>query len=195
MSAVTRLDGRDGGARGGATAQSDADAYLAAPLRYHDVGDAEIAYRTFGGGDPVLLVHGWPLSGFTFRALIPHLGEYTAIAVDLPGAGDTRWRPNNDFTFTGQARNLQRFVDAAGLASFHVVAHDTGGTIARALALLAPGRVRSMTLIGTEIPGHRPPWIPLFQRTFALPGADVVFGMLARSNLFVRSSAGFGNVV
>src|SRR4051794_13480576 len=193
MSAVTRLDGRDGRADGGATARSDADAYLAAPLRHHDVGSAEIAYRTFGSGDPVLLVHGWPLSGFTFRALIPHLEGYTAIAVDLPGAGDTRWRPDNDFTFSGQARNLLRFVEAAEVAPFHVVAHDTGGTIARALALLAPERVRSMTLIGTEIPGHRPPWIPFFQRTLALPGADLVFRSLGRSDVFVRSSMGFGN--
>ena len=174
---------------------SPGEAYLASRVRYQDVGSAEIAYRTFGAGEPILLVHGWPLSGFTYRKLIPHLaGRFTCVAVDLPGAGDTRWRPNNDFSFTGQARNLLRFVDAIGLEPFHVVAHDTGATIARALALLAPERVRKMALIGTEIPGHRPPWIPLFQRTVGLPGSHAVFSMLLRSRMFTRSAMGFGEV-
>ena len=196
MGAVTRLDDRNSGTHATPGAPSDGAAYLAAPVRYQDVGTAEIAYRSFGSGDPVLLVHGWPLSGFTFRKIIPMLeSRYTCHAVDLPGAGDTRVRPNNDFSFGGQARNLQRFVEAIGLEPFHVVAHDTGATIARALALLMPGRVRSLTLIGTEIPGHRPPLIPLFQKTLSLPGADTVFGILLRSDLFVRSAAGFGNVV
>lgn len=194
MGAVTRLDDRDTGPHTHPVT-SDAQTFLSARVRYQDVGTAEIAYRTFGAGDPILLVHGWPLSGFTYRKLIPHLArQYTCHVVDLPGAGDTRWRSNTDFSFTGQARNLLRFVDAIGLEPFHVIAHDTGATIARALALLAPPRVRKMTLIGTEIPGHRPPWIPLFQRSVALPGSSAIFGMLLRSRWFTRSPMGFGNV-
>ncbi len=179
-----------------ASTQADGARFLEAEVRYQDVGTAEIAYRTFGSGDPVLFVHGWPLSGFTYRKVLRYLApRFSCHVVDLPGAGATRWRPSNDFTFSGHARQLLRFVDAIGLAPFHVVAHDTGGTIARALALLAPERVRKMTLIGTEIPGHRPPWISLFQRTLALPGADAVFALLLRSPWFIRSSMGFGNTV
>ena len=171
------------------------EAFRAAPTRYHDVGTAEIAYRTFGSGEPILFLHGWPLSGFTWRKVVPPLAaEFTCVVVDLPGAGATRWRAENDFSFTGQARNLVRFVEKLGLERFHVVAHDTGATIGRALALLAPDRVRSMTLIGTEIPGHRPPWIPLFQRTVGLPGSPAVFALLLRSRAFTRSAMGFGNV-
>ena len=178
-----------------APASSATETFLAGRVRYQDVGTAEIAYRTFGAGDPILFVHGWPLSGFTFRKLLPHLtGRFTCHVVDLPGAGDTRWRRNNDFSFTGQARNLLRFVDAIGLEPFHIVAHDTGATISRALALLAPQRVRTMTLIGTEIPGHRPPWIPLFQRSVALPGSSAIFGRLLGLRWFVTSSMAFGNV-
>ncbi len=178
-----------------AKASSAGETFLASRVRYQDVGSTEIAYRTFGAGEPILFVHGWPLSGFTYRKLVPHLaGRFACHVVDLPGAGDTRWRPNNDFSFTGQARNLLRFVDAIGLEPFHIVAHDTGATISRALALLAPQRVRTMTLIGTEIPGHRPPWIPLFQRSVALPGSGAIFGMLLRSRWFTRSPMAFGNV-
>lgn len=174
--------------------QSDAERFLAAPVHFQDVGTADIAYRTFGTGPPLLLVHGWPLAGFTYRKLIPHLASrFCCYAIDLPGAGDTRWQPDNDFSFRGQAQNVRRFLEALGLSGVHVVAHDTGATIARALALIAGERLAKMVLIGTEIPGHRPPWIPLFQRLAALPGARPAFRLLMSFDGFRRSPMGFGN--
>ena len=174
--------------------RSDGERFLAAPVQYQDVGSAELAYRRFGAGPPVLLVHGWPLSGFTYRKLIPHLAShFTCYAIDLPGAGDTRWRPENDFGFRGQAQNLRRFVDILGLTKMHVIAHDTGATIARALALIAGERLGKLVFMGTEIPGHRPPWIPLYQRLTALPGANLSFRLLMSSDRFLRSPMGFGN--
>lgn len=174
--------------------RSDAEHALAGPPRFHSVGTADIAYHEVGAGPPVLLLHGWPLSSFTYRKLVPYLApRFTCYAVDLPGAGDTRWRSDNDFSFRGQAQNLRRFVEGLGLNGFHVVAHDTGATIARALALVAGEHIGKMVLIGTEIPGHRPPWIPLFQRLASLPGARPIFQLLLSSDAFVRSSMGFGN--
>jgi pimeloyl-ACP methyl ester carboxylesterase len=172
----------------------DADLLVASPLQFQDVGSAAIAFRRCGSGPPVLFLHGWPLSGLTYRKLIPHLAaRFTCIAVDLPGGGETRWRADNDFSFQGQAQNLRRFADGLGLNGFHVVAHDTGATIARALALIAGDRIGKMVLMGTEIPGHRPPWIPLFQRLAALPGAGASFRLLMSSDAFLRSPMGFGN--
>lgn len=172
----------------------DAQLLTAAPLQFQDVGSAAIAYRRCGSGPPVLFLHGWPLSGLTYRKLVPQLAErFTCIVVDLPGGGETRWRSDNDFSFHGQAQNLRRFIDGLGLTGFHVVAHDTGATIARALALIAGDRIAKMVLIGTEIPGHRPPWIPLFQRLAALPGTRASFRLLMSSGSFLRSPLGFGN--
>lgn len=173
---------------------SDATAFLAAEVKYVEVGAASMAYRAFGSGPPLLFVHGWPLSGFTYRKVIPPLAtSYTCYAVDLPGAGQTRWRGDNDFSFRGQAANLKRFAEALDLRAVHLVAHDTGATIARALALIAGERIGKMVLINTEIPGHRPPWIPLFQRLAGLPGAITNFKLLLSFDFFVRSSMGFGN--
>lgn len=171
------------------------DAFLQAEVRYQDTGSAEIAYRKYGAGDPLLLVHGWPLAGFTFRHIIPELAKrYTCYAIDLPGAGDTRWTEATDFSFKGQAANVAAFLERAGIGPCHVVAHDTGATIARQLALIAPQRVRSLVLIGTEIPGHRPPWIPLYQHVTALPGSGLSFRLLLRSKTFLYSPLAFGNV-
>lgn len=176
------------------TSPGDTAAFFAAPLQYVDTGTAAVAYRRFGSGPPVLLVHGWPLFGFTYRRLIPHLApRFTCYAVDLPGAGETRWTADTDFSFAGQAETLRRVLDALHLDGCHVVAHDTGASITRALALVAGERLGDLCLIGTEIPGHRPPWIPLFQRLAALPGALTMFRLSLGSDWFVRSPLGFGN--
>jgi pimeloyl-ACP methyl ester carboxylesterase len=38
-----------------------------------------------------------------------------------------------------------------------MLAHDTGRTIGRRLALIDPDRIGAMVLIGTGLPAHRPP--------------------------------------
>src|SRR5262245_49534224 len=109
------------------------------PPEFADVGSARIAWRTVGRGEPLLLIHGWPLSSFSFRKLLPRLAErFTCVLPDTPGLGETEWRDETDFRFAGQAESLRRFVDALGLASYSVLAFDTGATIARQLALIDP---------------------------------------------------------
>jgi haloalkane dehalogenase len=174
--------------------ESDAiETFRKAEVHYADVGTAEIAYRRFGDGPSLLLIHGWPLSGLTWRHCIPRLArEYTCIVPDSPGAGDTRWRRDHDFTFRGQAEAYARFLDRLGVASLDVLAHDTGATIARELALIVGARVERLAMINTEMPGHRPPWIRTFQQLARLPGSAAAFGALLRSRAFRHSAMGFG---
>lgn len=168
---------------------------MAAPLsaaRFVDVGSDRIAYREAGRGDPLLLLHGYPLSGLTFRHVVPTLADgFRCIVPDLLGAGDTQWTDHTDFSFAGQAVMLKRFADELGLTSYRVLAHDTGGTIARQLALIDRDRVTSMMLIGTEIPGHRPPFIPLLQKV-SDPRVTGPFKLAMRSKRFLASKAAFG---
>jgi pimeloyl-ACP methyl ester carboxylesterase len=73
-----------------------------------------------------------------------------------------------------------------------VVAHDTGATVARRLALVDPERARQLVLIDTEIPHQRPPLVPMMQKVLALPGANAVMRAAMGSGWFVRSKYGFG---
>jgi pimeloyl-ACP methyl ester carboxylesterase len=168
-------------------------AFLGHAVQFVDVGKAQIAYRKVGSGPPLLVVHGWPLWGFTWRNLLPRLATHTCYVIDLPGGGYTKWSEDNDFNFRGQAENLVRFVDGVGLEKFDVLAQDTGATIARELAIIVGERVRRMAMVNTEIPGHRPPWVRTFQWSSALPGAEGIFRRLLASRGFCRSSMGFGN--
>jgi pimeloyl-ACP methyl ester carboxylesterase len=167
--------------------------YFVAPARMLDVGTARVACRQFGSGPPLLLVHGFPLSGFTWRKVLPELSKRrTCYVPDLPGLGETEWTDATDFTFPGQGRTLRAIVDALGLERYAVLAQDTGGTFARYLVLDDLPRVERLVLVNTEMPGHRPPWIPLYQALMYVPGALAAFRLLLRSRAFLRSGMGFG---
>ena len=157
-----------------------------------DLGDSELAYWKVGAGEPLLLVHGYPVSGRTWRGVVERLAKhFTCYVVDLPGAGETRWTERTDFHFAGQARTLKAFADRLQLGPYRLMAHDTGATIARRLATLDTANVRRFILIGTEIPGHRPPWIELFQKT-SNPKRSGVTRALLSARWFRQSSAGLG---
>ena len=167
--------------------------YFDAPVERIDTGTARLPCRRFGSGPPLLLVHGFPLSGFTWRKVLPALAaRHTCWVPDLPGMGDSEWTDETDFSFPGQGRTLKALVDRLGLDRYGVVAQDTGGTFARYLALADRARVAKLVLINTEMPGHRPPWIPLYQFLMSVPGAIAAFGVLLRSRTFLRSGMGFG---
>lgn len=180
------------------TAQDSPDsaagtAFLQAPVEYIALSDSSIALRRFGQGPALLLVHGFPLSGFTWRHLLPALSaRYTCYVPDLPGLGDSRWSEATDFHFSAQAARLKKLVDTLGLQEYAVIAQDSGATTARCLSLLDPGRVRRLALINTEAPGHRPPWIREYQALTRLPGALWGFRQLLRSRHFLRSPLAFG---
>jgi haloalkane dehalogenase len=158
-----------------------------------ELGANRIAYRRFGSGPVLLLVHGFPLSGCTWRKLLPALEQhFDCVVPDLPGLGETAWSEATDFSWAGQARTLAALCDALGIGRCAVLAHDTGGSIARCLALAEPARIERLAIINSEIPHHRPPWIPLYQALIALPGSLPVFRLLLRSRMFLRSPLGFG---
>jgi haloalkane dehalogenase len=163
-----------------------------ATVSFIDLGHCGLAYRQIGSGPPLILVHGYPLSGLTFRYLVPGLAQhFTCYVPDLPGLGETRWTERTDFTFAAQAETLKAFINKLGLSSYAVAAHDTGGTISRRLAVIDRSRLKRMMLIGTEIPGHRPPWIPFFQK-IANPKQTGMFKLLMSQRWFRHSNAAFG---
>ena len=167
--------------------------YAAAEVERHRVADATLALRRFGRGPAIALIHGFPVHGYTWRKLLPALSEtFTCHVVDLPGLGDGGWSAASDMTFTAQARRLRLLFESLGLERYALVAQDTGATLARLVALGHPERVSRLALFNTEIPGHRPPWIPLYIHLAALPGSAAVFAALMRSGWFLRSPLGLG---
>ena len=93
---------------------------------------ARSRYRRVGTGPDVLFVHGWPVSGATFRTLLPHLVDHvTCHVIDLPGAGSSRFTDDTPLSIDQHITSVRRVVDLLGLDDVAVVGHDSGGMIAR----------------------------------------------------------------
>lgn len=153
--------------------------FRAPPDRFLDVGAGEVAHRAVGRGPDVLFVHGWPVSGATFRALLPVLSPHvTCHVIDLPGAGSSRFDTDTPLSVDQHIESVRRVVDLLGLDDVAVVGHDSGGLIVRH-ALAGDPRLRAMALIDTEQP-HGLGWrFRSFVAIRRLPGLASGLGWVA----------------
>jgi haloalkane dehalogenase len=157
------------------------------------VGEASVHWRRDGSGPPIVFLHGFPLSGHTWDKVLPHLRDrFTCYTPDLIGLGQSYSTAGDDYSSPGQARALQGMLSELGVASYALVGNDTGGWVARELALVDAQRVSHLILTNTEIPFHRPPWIPMYQVLAHAPGFGSVIRQLLRWRAFRRSSLIFG---
>jgi pimeloyl-ACP methyl ester carboxylesterase len=161
------------------TAADAAELFRRPPDRLLDVGAGEVAYRRVGDGPDVLFVHGWPVSGATFRTLLPHLVEHvTCHVIDLPGAGSSRYTDDTPLTIQQHVESVRRVVDQLGLEDVAAVGHDSGGLIARH-ALAGDPRLRAFGLIDTEQPGELGWRFRSFLAVRKLPGLAAGLGWVA----------------
>lgn len=107
------------------------------------------------GGEPIVLLHGWPggadtwdevgprLSARGFRTLVPDQRGYS------PRARPSGTRP---YSLGELAADVLGLLDAARLDRAHVVGHDWGGGVGWILAATAPDRLASLTVLSTPHP-------------------------------------------
>lgn len=165
----------------GLTRDGAAELFRRPPHRHLAVGQGEVAYRRVGTGPDVLFVHGWPVSGATFRTLLPHLTPYTTCHVlDLVGAGSSRFGPDTAVSIHHHVDAVRRVLDLLDLQDVAVVAHDSGGLIAR-YALAGDPRVRAWGLIDTEQPQGLSWRFRQFLLAPRLPGFEAAFGRVLGS--------------
>lgn len=115
---------------------------------------AELHYVTAGdAGSPVLLVHGFPETWWTFHKVIPLLAEnHRVVAVDLRGFGDSS-TAGDDHDSTIAAEDLHALIGHLGWGPVHVTGQDiSGGTVFR-LATTHPEDVLSLTAIEMGLAG------------------------------------------
>ncbi len=169
-----------------------ADLFRNEPDDFLDVGAGEAAYRRVGSGPDVLFVHGWPVSGATYRKLLPHLVDHvTCHVIDFPSAGSSRFDADTTLTIDQHIQTVRRVIDLLGFESVAVVGHDSGGLIARH-AVAGDPRLRSMGLINTE-PLH-PSWrFKSFIAARNLPGLGAGLGWVSGHPRIRRSKAVFGD--
>lgn len=161
-------------------------------VTHFDSHNASLAVRKYGSGTPLIFIHGFPTHGYTWRHVLPALAKHhTCYLLDMPGLGDSKWSKKTDFHFKMQAQRVVDFIAAEGFKKCSIIAHDTGATTARFAALATSATVEKLILINTEVPFHRPPWIPFYQLASQLPFAHLAFRLAMSNGAFVRSPMGF----
>ena len=174
------------------TSEAATGLFRTEPDGYLDVGAGEVAHRRVGTGPDVLFVHGWPVSGATFRKLLPHLVDHvTCHVIDLPSAGSSKFDSETPMSIAQHITSVQRVVDLLGLDSVAVVGHDSGGMIARH-AMVGDARLRAIGLINTEPPN--PGWrFTSFIASRRLPGLSAGLGWVAGAPRIRRTRLVFGD--
>lgn len=117
---------------------------MSLPGRFLTIGGQRIFYHRAGRGRPLLLVHGYLLSHWSLRHIIPALAaEHDVIAIDLPGHGESD-RPAPEryrYDDTGFVETVIGVLDELGLERASIFGHSMGGGIALATAARHPDRV------------------------------------------------------
>lgn len=109
-------------------------------LHFAEQGDAE--------GIPVILLHGYSDTWFSFSRVLPLLSPgIRAYALDQRGHGRSD-KPAAGYSMRQLADDVIAFMDARGIARATIVGHSMGGFVAQEVALAAPSRVQALVLIG-----------------------------------------------
>jgi pimeloyl-ACP methyl ester carboxylesterase len=125
-----------------------------------------------GTGAPVVLLHGWPETGYAWRYIAPRLigAGYQVIVPDLRGLGNSS-RSAGGYDRQTMAEDVRRLVrERLHLGPVLLVGHDWGGSTAAAWASAHPNEVRRLVVIEAQ---PRGPWSqpePRFYSFHRAPG-------------------------
>ena len=146
-------------------------------------GPLKLAVIERGQGRPILLLHGFATSSYTWHAIIPELSKnHRVIAVDLRGFGASDKPDDDHYSIQDQVQAVQAFIEQENLRDLTVIGHSFGGGITLSMALNAQGqkkpRIRNIVLIDTI--AYRQP-IPIFFKLLQIPMVGDISMSLATS--------------
>jgi pimeloyl-ACP methyl ester carboxylesterase len=123
-----------------------------------NVNGRVLHYEKYGEGKPLILVHGFAGSTYTWREVIPLLAQhFTVYAVDLPGFGLSDKSTDGNYLLQAQAGMIISFMDALKLKSAALVGHSMGGVIVTMAATQAPDKVEKLVVIDAGFYHGGPP--------------------------------------
>ena len=141
------------------------------PMRFVDVGE----------GPAVVLVHGYSSSLDIWNQVVPRLAErYRVIAVDLKGFG---WsgRPEGDYSPAVHAKMVWQLLDQREVRDAAIVGHSWGASVALAMALQAPERVRRIALYSAYVYEDQVPSFFLWARKSGV--GELLFSLYYRERI------------
>ncbi|PSN69064.1 alpha/beta-hydrolase [Corynespora cassiicola Philippines] len=125
------------------------------PSQRINLDDASIHFRYYGSGPPILLVHGFPQHSLTWHTIGPILAQnYTVIAPDNRGGGDSSLSRSGNYTAAAAATDLKGVLDFLNITQTYIFAHDKGVGLATSLAIEHPDLISRIILSEYPLPGY-----------------------------------------
>lgn len=117
-------------------------------------GNVDLYYEDHGAGTPVVLIHGWPLSGASWEKQVPALlaAGYRVITYDRRGFGQSS-RPATGYDYDTLALDLHQIMTKLDLRQAALVGFSMGGgEVARYLGRYGAERVGKAVFIAAVPP-------------------------------------------
>jgi non-heme chloroperoxidase len=114
----------------------------------------ELYYEDYGSGKPVVLIHGWPLSGRSWEFQVPALIEagYRVITYDRRGFGNSS-QPYEGYEYNTLAADLNKLLERLDLYDVTLVGFSMGGgEVARYIGTYGAERIEKAVLAGAVPP-------------------------------------------
>lgn len=120
------------------------------------VNGVRLHYVMGGKGEPLVLLHGFPQTWYSWHKVMPALAErYTVIVPDLRGYGDSS-KPNDGYDKKTMAEDVYQLVNKLGYKRIFLVGHDVGGMVAYTYAAAHPTDVLRLVIAEALIAGLNP---------------------------------------
>ncbi|HSK62757.1 MAG TPA: alpha/beta hydrolase, partial [Pyrinomonadaceae bacterium] len=112
------------------------------------------AYQGDPNGIPVIMLHGYTDSWFSFSQVLPLMDQkYRVYTLDQRGHGDSD-RPVGGYAMEQFAADVIAFMDAMKIEEATIVGHSMGSFVAQRVAVEAPERVKRLVLVATATTVH-----------------------------------------
>ncbi|MDR8394650.1 alpha/beta hydrolase [Aliifodinibius sp. S!AR15-10] len=113
------------------------------------VNGTDIYYEVYGQGEPLFFLHGYTMSS---KSWLPYVADYEkdfeVYLVDLRGHGKSS--PFTEkLSIRSAAEDLNKLIDYLKLENISGIGFSFGGDVLFQLALLRPGLIKSMVIIGS----------------------------------------------
>jgi pimeloyl-ACP methyl ester carboxylesterase len=120
------------------------------------VNSINLAYERRGNGQPLLLLHGFPLDHHLWDEVAALLEDtFDLIIPDLRGFGQSE-TVDSPYTMDDYASDIAGLLDQLNIQKAAIAGHSMGGYVALAFARRFPERVRALALVSSQAPADPP---------------------------------------
>ena len=163
-----------------------------ADATFAEIDGVRLRYLDAGEGDAVLFIHGFGASLEMWRRTFRSVAlRHRALAVDLKGFGWSA-RPVGDYSHQAQAALLWKLLDSRGVRNVTLVGHSWGASVALAMALQVPERVRRIALYAAWVYQEQlPPFLPFAVGPFI---GESIFSMWFQQRTRYRLALAFHDI-